>query len=371
MVQELAPIFGNGKDGDKIVTATESVNFYTAGDGASGQKEFSVDSPELFASGDLVMLWQGRGGIFGDFEIQRVAGVGANSIEVGSPLANAYSRSGDDKSQAIWIPEYQGLTISAGGVLTCDAWDGTIGGILVAAVRGNTIATGDISVNDKGYRGGANSGQNAGGQGEGFNLRGEEVGNPGDQTSNDNGGGGGAGNVVSWGGGGGSYATQGTDGVGDNPGLKGDLVSTDDIPTTLTRIIPGAGGGGGGSNGGLGSPGGAGGGVIYLLSGGITVAGSMTSNGKDAIDPSAPQGAGGGGGAGGSILLKTKNGVLGTNKVTATGGDGATGAFDNGGNGGDGRIRVEACALTGSTDPAVSSVEGGHSWCKGNVVSFL
>jgi hypothetical protein len=81
----------------------------------------------------------------------------------------------------------------------------------------------------------------------------------------------------------------------------------------------------------------------------------------------------GGGGAGGSILLRAVEANIGTNLLTALGGAGGAtpGPQEDGGNGGNGRIRVEACKITGSTTQGEATmVSGGHNWC-GSLASLI
>src|SRR3990167_6651963 len=95
-----------------------------------------------------------------------------------------------------------------------------------------------------------------------------------------------------------------------------------------------------------------GGGIILIFAKKITVTGSITANGGNGT--ASPEHAAAG--AGGSVFLKAETATIGTNLVTAIGG---TASVD----GGSGRIRIDGCSQTGTTNPTASESEGGHAWC--------
>ncbi len=167
------------------------------------------------------------------------------------------------------VPNYTNVTIDSGAVLTADAWDGTQSGVLFFRATGTVSNSGSISMNAKGYRGGASTtGASAGLGGESF-VRIQEV-----WTRAINGVcGGGAGGGISmellarfynrrrwwcwrpwrWrpictggGGGGGGYGSAGDAGDGSNAGYAGgrDKVVMGNLERKPGR---GAGGGGGGT----------------------------------------------------------------------------------------------------------------------------
>ncbi len=63
-------------------------------------------------------------------------------------------------AQVIRVPRYTALTVNVGGVLTCDDWNGAVGGILAVEVQGNTIINGTVDATAKGFRGGSLIGDN-------------------------------------------------------------------------------------------------------------------------------------------------------------------------------------------------------------------
>jgi hypothetical protein len=122
----------------------------------------------------------------------------------------------------------------------------------------------------------------------------------------------------------------------------------------------GGGGGGGREETNTVGGGGAGAGIILIWAETIiTSVGSIQctgGNGGDVYD----RRSGGGGGAGGSIYLRAIQMFIGTNRVIALGG-----SCNGGGLGSVGRIRLECCALTGTTNQgSVSQVVGGHDFCQ-------
>jgi len=125
------------------------------------------------------------------------------------------------------------------------------------------------------------------------------------------------------------------------------------------QIIPMIGGSGGGgaaaSSDRTGGSGGGGGGAILIASSGtIDITGSITANGGNGgnTGTGGTQATyGGGGGSGGAIRLMA-NTISGNGVIAASGGTGGTG-YGPGGAGGEGRVRLEANALTrtASTTP--------------------
>ena len=92
----------------------------------------------------------------GNFEFVQVQTVLSNtSIKINCSLSKSYTAAG--KVQVIRVPRYSTLLIQAPGVLTCQSWNGSTGGVLAVEVYGNTtiLAGGKINVTGKGFRGGA------------------------------------------------------------------------------------------------------------------------------------------------------------------------------------------------------------------------
>ncbi|MBC7863643.1 MAG: hypothetical protein IAF38_11745, partial [Bacteroidia bacterium] len=189
-----------GKDGPRVIAATTSVNEYTtlSTSVSAGANTLPVTASTLnangrftgnLAPGDLVMIYQVRGvfingfasGIFGSpndstwgrpndlyntgkYEFAEVRSVpNGTSIVLDCNLQNSYDiNSFFFKAIVIRVPRYTTLTINSPGVLTCDDWNGTIGGVLAVEVQGNTVinAGGSVNANAKGFRGGSLVGDN-------------------------------------------------------------------------------------------------------------------------------------------------------------------------------------------------------------------
>jgi len=184
------------KDGAKVVaTANNIVNEYTslAANAAAGATTITVANSTLnansrfpgnLAPGDLIMIIQIQGAtilgqpwIFntdygdprdstwgeitnynncGNWEFAQVYSVpNATSITLDCPLANNYTSAG--RVVVVRVPRYSSLTINSGGSITCDTWNGTIGGICAIEVENNTVinAGGSINITGKGFRGAA------------------------------------------------------------------------------------------------------------------------------------------------------------------------------------------------------------------------
>ena len=90
----------------------------------------------------------------GNYELRQVAAVpNSSTITIDCGLLNNYSASG--KVQVVRVPRYKSLTITSSGILTCQLWNGTTGGVLAVEVNGSTTINsgGKISTAGKGFRG--------------------------------------------------------------------------------------------------------------------------------------------------------------------------------------------------------------------------
>ena len=187
-----------GIDGNRIVNAAGTiVNEYTTltADATIGATTITVAASGLnanvrfgagnsLAAGDLIMIIQMQGATIlgapdaftptisnpndatwggvtnynntGKFEYCQVRAVpSGTTITVDCGLINDYTAAG--RVQVIRIPRYNTLLIQSPGILTCQSWNGTTGGVLAVEVYGNTTITagGKISTTGTGFRGGA------------------------------------------------------------------------------------------------------------------------------------------------------------------------------------------------------------------------
>lgn len=270
----------------------------------------------------------------GNYEFGIITAINGNNVTLQFPLCHQYTIA--DKVQLVNVPQYTNPVVTA--TLTCAAWNGTSGGILIFEASGTLTLNADIDVSGNGFRGGqtclagfgcsnqnfflnftpfCNSGQKGEGIAEwvagqdggmGKLANGGGGGNPG------NSGGGGGGNFGSGGLGGFEYSGCGATGV---QGRGGALLNF--VPGKL--FMGGGGGGGFSDNSQSVTAGTNGGGMIYIKANAI--AGNnfyIRSNSPNqtlvANDESA-----GGGGAGGTIVLNVTNYTSNTN-VEANGGKG-------------------------------------------------
>ncbi|MGB3947028.1 MAG: gliding motility-associated C-terminal domain-containing protein [Bacteroidia bacterium] len=172
IVNEYATLTADASVGDNILTVSAS--------GLNTNNRFA----STLTSGDLIMIIQMQGAtilgapdttypIFsnpdnatwgsitnynncGNYELAQIAQVSSNtSIIIDCGLKHNYTATG--KVQIVRIPRYNTLTINSPGVLTCEAWNGSIGGVLAVEVKGDvTINSGaKINANGKGFRGAA------------------------------------------------------------------------------------------------------------------------------------------------------------------------------------------------------------------------
>lgn len=187
-----------GVHGALTVTGTSIVNEYTAitANVAVGATSITVANSALNTNGrftaslqpgDLIMIYQVQGVWIrnqfdvgptdttwgkiqsqadyyncGNYEFRQVVSVpNATTINIDCGTSKPYSTGGiGHVSQVVRVPRYTSLTVNAGATLTCDDWNGTIGGILAVEVQGNTVINGTVDATGKGFRGGSLVGDN-------------------------------------------------------------------------------------------------------------------------------------------------------------------------------------------------------------------
>lgn len=171
-----------GVDGKAVIAAAGTiVNRYTslAADAAANATSIEVGSvadlavgADALAVGDLLLIVQMQGatietaantsawgqvtslGGAGLYEFVEVTSVNAttNTIGLACALDNAYAVAGG--VQVVRVPQYDTLTISAGGSITAPAWNGKVGGIVAIHAQSTVNLAGDIDVSALGFRGG-------------------------------------------------------------------------------------------------------------------------------------------------------------------------------------------------------------------------
>lgn len=368
----MAQCLGFGSSGDGVLTVSSNTTDAPIDSSCSG----NADSNSLsatnasFAADQIILIHQSRGTGAGNWELNKISSYVAGTITTVSALINTYADSGASQAQVLVVEQHSEITVNSGITLTVKAWDGSVGGIV--AYLANTSFTNNGSIvgngangtnteshaepgNQGGFRGGMTHEAEVGGQGEGTSGDRDTQ----SASANGNGGGGGANSGGGSGAGGGNGTAGETGSSGSSAG--GTIAGATDL---TTMVFGGGGGGGGDTDGGNQGSGANGGALVFIFAKKITLAsGSLISvNGGTGGDGS--NFAGGGGGAGGSVFLKGQTIALGTNLVTATAGiagNGGTGY--NGGTGGVGRIRIETCSRTGTTNPSASESIGGYDFC--------
>ncbi len=323
-------------------------------------------SPTCFAADDLVMVYQTAGldtpstpdistRPEGRWEFARVVSVTATTLELTAPLLRAYAA---NVTQVIRVPEYTNVTITAAGVITAPAWNGSTGGIVAFLANGTVNNNGLINASALGFRGGQYVSDTTGATGcsaaeqpaPSGAQKGEGIVNPRygpTQTGRGNvANGAGGGICFKSGGGGGGHGGVGgqggrsaaTDGGRDVGGLGGAALTY----PLLTQLTFGGGGGAGHGSGATGVPGGRGGGAIFIRASQLTGSGIITASGGSA-NASASDG-GSGGGAGGAIYLRFVR-TADCAAISVTGGIGGnvnTLRVGPGGGGGGGRVLFQA-----------------------------
>lgn len=305
-----------------------------------------------FAVGDRVVIIQMKGAIvdttntasFGDilslnncgnYEFSHVSGISGNTIFLTDTLQRSYNVA--DAVQLILVPQYVNATITA--PITCPAWNGSIGGVIIIECSGTLTFNDTIDAKGKGFALGnvSPTGYNCPGsfdyfypstsyfgaeKGEGVSILSSSKLNGMGKRAN---GGGGGNNVNAGGGGGANFGAGGNGGfswegcpVMDIGGRGGQPLS---YTNTLNKVFLGGGGGGGQQNNLQATPGTNGGGIVMIRAN--TIIGNGFSINASTFDVLTGGCDGtGGGGAGGSVLLDVDN-FTGIFNVNAKGGDGA------------------------------------------------
>lgn len=291
----------------------------------AGSNIVYADTPDgRFFVGDEILIIQMTGTGAGNWETQLVQVVNTGRLELAANLSNTYYADGNSKSQVIMVPQFREMNVLNGGLVTCDPWNGSTGGIVF--FRSNSTVTvepgGRIDVSVMGFNGGSGGDGGGGGKGgdSGSGAHVYKDGHAGAVSGTGGVGGkavcrcgkGGDGALEGYRGDEGGHGSTGQGiggGTSDQGGING---SSSDLSLLQTG---GGGGGGSGGRGGYGGGGGGGGG------------GGDIGNGKDgtAGAKGGKGGAGGGGGhAAGAIIIFARAIVVKGN-ITANGGDGYQG----------------------------------------------
>lgn len=371
-----------------------TINIYTAVNSILNPTTITVANSAGFAPGDKVLLIQMQGatinqtntalfgtitgyGDAGNYEYNFVDAVNGNTITLFGSLCNTYTISG--RVQLIRVPVYTNPTVTA--PLTCQAWNGTTGGVLAFDATGTITFNSGINVAGQGFRGGAfatsyfdcaeasyaaSSLTPVGGQkGEGIanyvpNLDGCRApqANGGGGANRGNPGAGGGGNAGIGGRGGNVYNGCGGSTVWGMGGYG--------LTITGNKIFMGGGGGGGyRDNGQTVTPGANGGGIVMFSAAAVNGNNNtILANGASVNVVTNDEGAGGGGG-GGAVYMWTStiNSPLNINVTGGTGGNTLNVVFTGnchgpGGGGGGGYVYFQ----TGVVPPnALVNNAGGNS----------
>ncbi len=359
----------------------------------------TVSAPAGFNPGDRVLIIQMKGATinltntasFGDIidygsagksEFAYIASVTGNNISFVQTLLHQYDIAG--AVQLIRVPQYNNITVS--GTLTCPAWNGSTGGVLVIEVAGTLTLNAGMDVAGMGFRlGPASSGNNnchiqdfvvpvSGGSGA---YKGEGIVVYNNATNGGRGklaNGGGGGNLHNAGGGGGGNYGRGGNGGNGCINCCGNYLNTGGIGGGALnygqhRLFLGGGGGGGHQNNGVMSTGGNGGGLILVRAGIIHAASgiTLTADGLASGDINGSAGDGvGGAGAGGTVAIDAQQITGSTIAVNARGGKGGDnyvfGSGDGaGGGGGGGTILLSSSTLQSAISSNTSGGAAGYT----------
>jgi len=361
-----------------------TINIYTPVNAINPcTNSITVGSAAGFSVGDRVLIIQMKGatidqtntatygnilsyGGAGTYEFGNIASITGTTIQFVNKILYTYTPA--NIVQLVRVPQYANAIVSA--PLTCQAWNGTTGGILAFEVSGNLYLNANINVSNNGFLGGI-AGVNNGAchvqdydaptangegayKGEGIVVFNNVAGGRGKLAD-----GGGGGDVQNaGGGGGGNFGTGGNGGdgcvscCGTNAGTGG--IGGLALPYNQNLLFIGGGGGGGQQNNSVGTNGGNGGGMIIITANAIvaTAGDSIVSTGQQGGDLSGGSSDGeGGGGSGGTVIINAQSitgAVIPVNVQGGKGGDNHAGADGPGGGAAGGAVLLSSNSLTSS-----------------------
>jgi len=312
----------------------------------------------------------------GNYEFARIASISSIGIIFKNKLKNFYSPA-DGSVQLIRVPEYRDLSIDS--PLSCQAWNGETGGVLVFSVENTLRLNSFIDVTGKGFRGGAasNAVNNppthtgdyvSAADSTRFSRKGEGIfgwRNPDHRAGRGAAAsGGGGGNNHNAGGGGGSYIGCGGMGgfgweqySGDRSAAQG--MGGYPLEVVGNKIFMGGGGGAGHSNELTGTAGAAGGGIVIIQAKEI-ISNNQSIIAKGDNAKNAPYDGTGGGGAGGTILLDCRR-FINRIELDVRGGSGGSTTEHRDGPGGGGGGGLIAFTAPETPDESITLVNGGGS----------
>lgn len=270
----------------------------------------------------------------GKYEFNYIKAINGNTIVLLNTLLNKYDAA-KGKVQLIRVPYFPSLTVN--NTLSCLAWDGSKGGVLIVNSATEVNLNAPVNVSGKGFRGGAVGAGFSCGNTDLWAIAAPAGGSKGEGITEDipgldagggrlSTGGGGAYAANSGGGGGGNYGAGGFGGAHSNtcPVSTQSMQGEAGDYSAANRVFAGGGGGGGQQDDGQPvAPGGNGGGIVIIKA--FTLNGnnqSILANGESISTLVRDEG-GAGGGAGGSVLLFV-NGYAGNLFIETNGGDGSS-----------------------------------------------
>ncbi len=351
---------GDCNDGDKFVNPGSAEDCKTVGDdncnGLTNEKD-AKSCTDFYLDEDQDGYGAKEQGTSDNLAACSSCGTGVDGDYVASSNVNL----------AAGTYNYKSFTVNAGVTVTVT---GSVP--LVLKVKGKVTINGTIELSGQPGQdisgccfNSAGGTPGAGGGAGGGNVYGSQ-GAPGDGTG---GGQGGCASGYGSGGGGGGYAFSGNSGTTTawscgTPGAGGSSYGNQQL-TTLTGGSGGGSGGYGSAANSAGSGGGGGGGAFRLdaLEVVVGAGGQVLANGGRGGNIGGDRdGGAGGGGSGGTVWLRADKVTI-SGKVEAKGGaagvtDKVNGHGGDGGSGSDGRIRIDANALVGSSAPTAFKGDG-------------
>ncbi|MDA3839894.1 MAG: hypothetical protein PF572_02290 [Patescibacteria group bacterium] len=357
-------------------------------DALSGQADAQVSDGSQFSVGEMIIVYDGED----TFETAVIQSISVNTLTMTANLAYSYPLgsligkylgvldTGNNKYTRALAPNLgdgsDGVFVSSGNV----TWSSEKNFSSVLIQNGHTVTVsgnfeikcqgafeielgGKLTAKGRGHAGGGGGNYGSSGAGNGggsvYQLK---------NTGHGGGGAGVASGTNAAGGGGGGYGSNGGSGsysyYSSDRGIGGIPYNNAAIDDKSIAYLKGSGGGGGGSALSNSGSGATGGGIIRISCKNFVMAGEVDCDGNNGSNGSTTnyKTAGGGGGAGGTIFIVCLLGAtMGANIIHARGGIGGQGyngsnfGYYPGGNGGNGRIRIEAGAISGTSSPTLAT----------------
>jgi hypothetical protein len=149
-------------DGDRSLSLVAA---RVVGDNPAGEASLQVSDASGLVAGDELFIQTTRGPVddcmssgAGEWTLVEISSIAGTTLTLREPLDFAVNTSDGSRHQAIRIPHFSTLNVSAGSTLTAPEFDGLMGGVLVFRAQELNLGVGaHIDMDRRGFRGGSAS----------------------------------------------------------------------------------------------------------------------------------------------------------------------------------------------------------------------